>query len=554
MNKLAVCLLLAIIIGTLSGVDNVYFNAERAPDYLDIFSPYTEEETDEVVHPDVVYVPSGWNGYKYWMSYTPFPNSAPQFENPCIVASQDGLVWSVPSGLTNPVVQPYDEGYDPNNYYLSDSDLILSPDGQTMYLCWRDHAGWNAEYFGVSSSTDGINWSSPTYPFYTLSTNGERILSPALVYNGSGYELYTVNSKSTPRTYYRRTASTPTGPWGNKTQVNVPLYDGSSWMLPVYYTGQLSYASMVWHWDILFENNEYWMIAAVGGATDTQSISLWVAKSDDGLSWTFDNNPLLEAADSGWDKYIYRATAIPNYQNNVMNLKIWYSSNGATAVDNLKWHIGYTDAISPEYEVLAVELTEFMASMTANNRVSIQWSTASEMNAVGFNIYSNDVNNLGTAGLANSQIIQATNSSMGASYSYLDKYPPDSDILYYWLEMVSMNGDTELYGPVLARQSYHEDTSPDLSLKYGLLGAYPNPFNPSTEIGFNLLKSGGVDIQVFSLQGKLVWTYKAHSLPAGRHSVLFDTSDEGLSLSSGVYFCKYTDSLHSQISKLVLLK
>ena len=45
-----------------------------------------------VVHPDVMYFPSGKDGYKYWMAYTPYPPQSK--ENPSIIRSNDGITWT----------------------------------------------------------------------------------------------------------------------------------------------------------------------------------------------------------------------------------------------------------------------------------------------------------------------------------------------------------------------------------------------------------------------------------------------------------------------------
>ena len=63
----------------------------------------TYDGSGQVVHPDVVHVPGGWNGYEYWMGMTPYPNSNDDFENPSVLASNDNVTWVVPPGVTNPL-------------------------------------------------------------------------------------------------------------------------------------------------------------------------------------------------------------------------------------------------------------------------------------------------------------------------------------------------------------------------------------------------------------------------------------------------------------------
>jgi len=123
------------------------------------------EDSNEVVHPDVLYFENGWNGYEYWMVFTPFPDSDAQYENPSIVASHDGLLWEIPTGLTNPIMTPFPESYDSNNYYHSDPDMIMSDDNSIMYVFWREHSGWRYETLNYVYSTDGINWTANQMDF-----------------------------------------------------------------------------------------------------------------------------------------------------------------------------------------------------------------------------------------------------------------------------------------------------------------------------------------------------------------------------------------------------
>jgi len=83
-----------------------------------------------------------------------------------------------------------------------------------------------------------------------------------------------------------------------------------------------------------------------------------------------------------------------------------------------------------------------------------------------------------------------------------------------------------------------------------LLGNYPNPFNPSSEIRFELNNAAHVTLNVYDVQGRLVSELVDDVLQAGAHSVRFD----GSSLSSGVYFARMASGNFMQTAKMVLLK
>ncbi len=89
-----------------------------------------------------------------------------------------------------------------------------------------------------------------------------------------------------------------------------------------------------------------------------------------------------------------------------------------------------------------------------------------------------------------------------------------------------------------------------------LLGNYPNPFNPSTEIRFNLNVDVNVNLAIFDLQGrKLRDLLDDAPLEAGQHRHVWDGRDRsGRSLPSGVYLVRLmaADEVHSH--KIQLLK
>jgi YVTN family beta-propeller protein len=70
-----------------------------------------------------------------------------------------------------------------------------------------------------------------------------------------------------------------------------------------------------------------------------------------------------------------------------------------------------------------------------------------------------------------------------------------------------------------------------------LLQNAPNPFNPSTAIGYEVGAAGRVKLHVFDVSGRLVRTLVDREMPAGSHLVRWDgRDDQGRALGSGRYF------------------
>jgi hypothetical protein len=83
-----------------------------------------------------------------------------------------------------------------------------------------------------------------------------------------------------------------------------------------------------------------------------------------------------------------------------------------------------------------------------------------------------------------------------------------------------------------------------------LYDAYPNPFNPTTNIAFDLPVASDVALEVFDVLGRKVATLVDGSLPAGNHTEMWDASNT----SSGVYFARLTTENTTATTKVTLLK
>lgn len=79
---------------------------------------------------------------------------------------------------------------------------------------------------------------------------------------------------------------------------------------------------------------------------------------------------------------------------------------------------------------------------------------------------------------------------------------------------------------------------------------YPNPFNPTTTIPFNLQQAGKVNLTIYDINGRKVRTLINEQRSAGRHRVTFRANE----LSSGVYYYRLTAGEQSQQQPMLLIK
>ena len=89
-----------------------------------------------------------------------------------------------------------------------------------------------------------------------------------------------------------------------------------------------------------------------------------------------------------------------------------------------------------------------------------------------------------------------------------------------------------------------------ISKEFGLVDAYPNPFNPVTTLSYKLPMDSQVSLQVYNLQGRLVETLVDQNIHAGYHSVIWNADAH----SSGMYFAKMVVGDQVSTQKLLLVK
>ena len=84
---------------------------------------------------------------------------------------------------------------------------------------------------------------------------------------------------------------------------------------------------------------------------------------------------------------------------------------------------------------------------------------------------------------------------------------------------------------------------------------FPNPFNPSTNINFNVSKPSNTLINIYDINGQLVRTLINDFRDSGHQSVIWDgKSNNDISVSSGTYFYQITVGNFVDTKKMILLK
>ena len=96
------------------------------------------------------------------------------------------------------------------------------------------------------------------------------------------------------------------------------------------------------------------------------------------------------------------------------------------------------------------------------------------------------------------------------------------------------------------------NTIPD---QFALYDNYPNPFNPRTNINYDIPEATDVTLDVYNLMGQRVRTLVSRHHEPGRYSVSWDaTNDFGSPIASGMYIFKIHAKDFVSIKKMLLMK
>jgi hypothetical protein len=85
--------------------------------------------------------------------------------------------------------------------------------------------------------------------------------------------------------------------------------------------------------------------------------------------------------------------------------------------------------------------------------------------------------------------------------------------------------------------------------------SYPNPFNPSTTISFTLAEETEITLEIYNIKGQKVATLINGNLRTGKQEIVWNGVDEnGVFVSSGIYFSRLTVGEKKLLQKMMLLK
>jgi len=121
------------------------------------------------------------------------------------------------------------------------------------------------------------------------------------------------------------------------------------------------------------------------------------------------------------------------------------------------------------------------------------------------------------------------------------------------IDTVKVTGDDRVV--FVNRYDYLSTKGEALPVEFVLHENYPNPFNPTTSLRFDLPEVSDVTVSIFNMLGQKVKTFNMNGTPSGYHSVKWDaTNDYGDPVGAGVYLYQLRANEFVKTKKMVLLK
>ncbi|MBN2413585.1 T9SS type A sorting domain-containing protein, partial [candidate division KSB1 bacterium] len=127
-----------------------------------------------------------------------------------------------------------------------------------------------------------------------------------------------------------------------------------------------------------------------------------------------------------------------------------------------------------------------------------------------------------------------------------------------YVDFRQVRGQTKVQRPVID-PTPEPEPEPEVAVEADTVqfktGIFPNPFNASTTVHFNLKEEGHINIVVYDLLGRKVKTLVEENRSTGAHRVIWDGRDEsGMTASSGIYFVRIKTRDTARTFKISYLK
>jgi len=204
-----------------------------------------------------------------------------------------------------------------------------------------------------------------------------------------------------------------------------------------------------------------------------------------------------------------------------------------------------------------VDLSSFTA-FYHDGTPTLNWTTQSESNNVGWNVYRSHNSNLNESFQVNSILIAGAGTSFEPTeYTFIDENDVETNSTYfYWIENRDASGNTNTHGPISLTIPNGENENPDApDIEIYSIYNYPNPFSHNTEIGFSMKEAGNLEVTIYNSKGQMIKNlYKGHYAQENFRTSWDGEDSDGRKVSSGIYMYVIQTDENTYSGKMILIK
>ncbi len=200
---------------------------------------------------------------------------------------------------------------------------------------------------------------------------------------------------------------------------------------------------------------------------------------------------------------------------------------------------------------LPVVLAFFNAS-TYKGQLVLKWATESELENQGFRIDRRESGEETWKMIGDftkhPELEGQGSTSSRTDYKFIDKYAKPGVTYDYRLTDIPYSPTYKSNAIIL------EDVQLQIK-KFILHENYPNPFNPSTRIAYELPSNTDVQMRIVDVRGRLVQSWTFQEQEAGYHETVWAGTDQnGKKVSAGLYMLTVQSGSHTENRKMLFLK
>jgi len=287
--------------------------------------------------------------------------------------------------------------------------------------------------------------------------------------------------------------------------------------------------------DCFWDTQTSGLATSEGGGTgkttaEMKTLATFTDETTAGLTtaWDFETNPNDDAADGDFWDFDLTGTINNGYPY------LYWQDGGEVS--------------------LPVELSYFKAVIEYNT-VNLIWKSESETDNLGYILERNTGSQSQWISIAsynaNTELQGKGNSTSATTYSWFDKTCKSGETYQYRLSDVNVKGVVNILATVEITVSGNS-----LPNTTALLPAFPNPFNPETQITYQLAQNANVNITVVDLLGRVIaHIIRDRAQTAGEYSVSWTGhNDNGLVCPTGMYLVVLKAGDYTAAEKVMLVK